>query len=83
MSLRAAASRTAALAGLHLVRAWTAMNIHLDGAPLLGETPGVPGFFNAVTFNGYTLAPIVGRMTADALAGRAPIPERFSLARFG
>ncbi|WP_211875918.1 FAD-dependent oxidoreductase [Plastoroseomonas arctica] len=71
-----------ALAGLHLVRAWTAMNIHLDGAPLLGETPGLPGFFNAVTFNGYTLAPIVGRMTADAMAGRAAIPERFSLARF-
>ena len=72
-----------ALAGLHLVRAWTAMNIHLDGAPLLGETPGLPGFFNAVTFNGYTLAPVIGRMTADALAGRAAIPERFSLARFG
>jgi len=71
-----------ALAGLHLVRAWTAMNIHLDGAPLLGETPALPGFFNAVTFNGYTLAPIVGRMTADAVAGRVAIPERFSLARF-
>ncbi|MES2711727.1 MAG: FAD-dependent oxidoreductase [Pseudomonadota bacterium] len=72
-----------ALAGLRLVRAWTAMNIHLDGAPLLGETPGLPGFFNAVTFNGYTLAPIIGRMTADALAGRTAIPDRFSLARFG
>jgi glycine/D-amino acid oxidase-like deaminating enzyme len=72
-----------ALAGLHLVRAWTAMNVQLDGAPILGEAPGLPGFFNAVTFNGYTLAPVVGRLTADAVAGRRGIPEAFTLARFG
>ena len=50
---------------------------------MLGETPGLPGFFNAVTGNGYTLGPIVGRMTADAVLGRAAVPPEFSLERFG
>ena len=36
-----------------------------SGAPILGEDPRVPGLFHAVTSNGYTLGPIVGRITAD------------------
>jgi len=55
------------LAGLHVVRAWAAMNVDIDGAPIMGAVPGLPGFFNAVTSNGYTLAPIVARMTRDLL----------------
>ncbi len=44
------------------------MNINIDGAPILGEHPDMPGFFNAVTSNGYTLGPIVGQITADLYA---------------
>ena len=56
-----------ALGGAHIVRSWAAMNIDIDGAPILGEHPAVPGFFNAVTSNGYTLAPIIGRITSDLI----------------
>ena len=72
-----------ALRGMHALRAWTGLAVEVDRAPLLGETPGVPGLFHAVTSNGYTLAPIAGRMTADAVLGRAAVPPEFSLGRFG
>ena len=71
------------IGGLHALRAWTGLAVEVDRAPLLGETPRVPGLFHAVTSNGYTLAPIAGRMTADAVLGRAAVPPEFSLARFG
>lgn len=72
------------IAGLHVVRAWAAMNINIDGAPILGPVPGLPGFFNTVTSNGYTLAPVVARMTADLLLdGRTDIdPAPFLINRF-
>lgn len=72
-----------ALAGLHAIRAWTGLAVEVDRAPLLGGTPGLPGLFHAVTSNGYTLAPIAGRMTADAVLGRAAVPREFGLERFG
>ena len=56
-----------ALRKLHVIRSWAAMNIDIDGAPILGEHPAVQGFFNAVTSNGYTLGPLVGRITADLI----------------
>jgi glycine/D-amino acid oxidase-like deaminating enzyme len=63
----------------HLVRVWTGMNINIDGAPIVGEMPGVQGFFNCVTSSGYTLAPIVADITADLmLRGRC----EFDLAPF-
>ena len=52
---------------LHVVRSWAAMNIDIDGAPILGEDPRVPGLFHAVTSNGYTLGPLVGRITAELI----------------
>ncbi len=58
------------LAGLHVLRTWGAMNVNIDGAPIIGEAPGAPGFFNAVTSNGYTLAPAVARLTAQLITGR-------------
>jgi glycine/D-amino acid oxidase-like deaminating enzyme len=72
-----------ALDGLHVVRSWAAMNVNLDGAPLIGEA--APGFFNAVTANGYTLAPIVGRLTAEMMRGETPSLDvrPFLLSRFG
>jgi glycine/D-amino acid oxidase-like deaminating enzyme len=73
-----------ALAGLQVVRCWAGMNVNIDGAPILGEVPGVPGFFNAVTSNGYTLAPIVASLVADLLVrGRTDINvEPYRIERF-
>jgi glycine/D-amino acid oxidase-like deaminating enzyme len=73
-----------ALRALHVVRSWAAMNIDIDGAPILGEDPRVPGLFHAVTSNGYTLGPIMGRLTAQLLLhGRADRDlSGFSVARF-
>lgn len=72
------------IAGLHVLRAWAAMNVDIDGAPIIGPVPGLPGFFNAVTSNGYTLAPIVARMTRDLMLHGACEydPTPFSIARF-
>ncbi|MEO3475785.1 FAD-dependent oxidoreductase [Roseomonas sp. CAU 1739] len=72
-----------AVAGLSVLRAWTGMNVHIDRAPILGEAPGCPGLFAAVTSSGYTLGPVAGRMTADAVLGREPVARDFSIARFG
>jgi glycine/D-amino acid oxidase-like deaminating enzyme len=67
---------------LSFVRAWTGINSSIDRAPILGEAPGLPGFFNAVSANGYTLGPIIGRLTADAVRGEA-IDQHYRLERFG
>ena len=73
-----------ALRSLHVIRTWAAMNVLSDGAPILGEVPGVPGFFTASTVNGLTLAPVLGRINADLLrtgrTGRDLAP--FTLDRF-
>jgi glycine/D-amino acid oxidase-like deaminating enzyme len=72
-----------AVAGLSVLRAWTGMNVHVDRAPILGEAPGCPGLFAAVTSSGYTLGPVAGRMTADAVLGRERVAQDFAIARFG
>jgi glycine/D-amino acid oxidase-like deaminating enzyme len=73
-----------AVGALRVLRTWAAMNINIDGAPILGEVPGTRGFFNAVTSNGYTLSPIVARMTVDLALGRDPgfDVSPFSVSRF-
>jgi glycine/D-amino acid oxidase-like deaminating enzyme len=60
------------VASLHLLRVWTALITRVpDGNPVLGETPGVPGFFQAVAIpNGYTLGPLCARLVAEAVCGR-------------
>ena len=55
------------IAGLHVLRSWAGMNVNIDGAPILGEAPGRPGFYNCVTSNGYTLAPAVARLTTELI----------------
>ncbi len=72
-----------AVAGMSVLRAWTGMNVHIDRAPILGEAPSCPGLFAAVTSSGYTLGPVAGRMTADAVLGRGAVGADFSIARFG
>ena len=72
------------LAELHAVRIWAGMNVNIDRAPILGEVPGLPGFYNCVSSNGYTLAPVLSRLTAEMLAGRStslPV-EPYSIRRF-
>lgn len=74
-----------ALRKLHVIRSWAAMNINIDGAPILGEHPAVPGFFTCVTSNGYTLGPVMGETTASLVLERDPGREiaPFSISRFG
>jgi len=70
------------LRSLSFVRTWTGINPAIDRAPILGEAPGLPGFFNAVSANGYTLGPIIGRITADAVRGES-VNAHYRLERFG
>lgn len=72
-----------AVAGLSVLRAWTGLNVHVDRAPILGEAPGCPGLYAAVTSSGFTLGPVAGRMTADAVLGREAVAPDFSIGRFG
>jgi glycine/D-amino acid oxidase-like deaminating enzyme/bacterioferritin-associated ferredoxin len=84
-NLAAAQAVVPALGGLHVVRSWAAMNIDIDGGPVLGENPALPGWFDAVTSNGFTLGPVMGRITARLVAGAASGRDiaAFSAARFG
>jgi glycine/D-amino acid oxidase-like deaminating enzyme len=82
-NLWVAAQVLPALRALSIVRCWTGVALEIDRAPILGEAPGLPGFFNAVTSTGYTLSPVLGQMTADLLTRGERIPEAFTLARFG
>ncbi|MCX7686134.1 MAG: FAD-dependent oxidoreductase [Acetobacteraceae bacterium] len=66
-----------ALDRLHLLRAWTGLNVHLDGPPQIGEDPRCPGLFHAACFNGWTLAPAIGELIAEAVAGRGAPPAAF------
>jgi len=67
-----AAHTVPALGGLSVLRSWAAMNIDIDGAPLIGPLPGHPGVTVAATANGYTLGPLMGREAVTiAMTGRA------------
>ncbi|MFT5502236.1 MAG: glycine/D-amino acid oxidase-like deaminating enzyme/bacterioferritin-associated ferredoxin, partial [Woeseiaceae bacterium] len=52
---------------LQILRSWATIGVMIDGAPILGELPGHPGFFNAVGANGYTMGPAIGRITAELI----------------
>jgi glycine/D-amino acid oxidase-like deaminating enzyme len=74
-----------ALADLHAIRIWAGMNVNIDRAPIVGEAPGLPGFYNCVSSNGYTLAPVLARLTAEMMAGREtslPVAP-YLVSRFG
>jgi D-hydroxyproline dehydrogenase subunit alpha len=80
-NLAVAFSVLPALAGLHVIRAWTGINVMIPG-PILGADPRVPGLFHAVTFNGWTLAPVVAELIAEALRGGSGPPPVFSPASY-
>ncbi len=66
-----------------MLSSWTGRNVHIDRAPILDEVPDMPGFFAAVTSDGYTLGPIARRMIADAVLGLQQPDQAFAAARFG
>lgn len=83
-NLWVAAHTVPQVASLQVIRSWAAMNIDIDGAPLIGPVPGFDGVTVAATANGYTLGPLMGReAAAAALSGRLRQDlEAFSMTRF-
>src|SRR4051812_4453842 len=80
-----AARAVPALKDLNAVRIWAGMNVNIDRAPILGEVPGRPGFYNCVSSNGFTLAPVLSKLTAELITGQStslPV-EPYSIRRFG
>jgi glycine/D-amino acid oxidase-like deaminating enzyme/bacterioferritin-associated ferredoxin len=73
------------IGALRVIRTWSTIGVMIDGAPILGELPGVPGFFSAVGANGYTMGPIIGRITAQLAATGEHIADirPFRADRFG
>lgn len=72
------------LAGLHMLRTWAAMNVDIDGAPMVGPLPGLPGAAVVAGANGYTLGPLLGQVAAQSvISGVLPAAyRRFSPERF-
>ena len=69
---------------LQLIRSWGAVGVMIDGAPIVGELPDYPGFYNVVGANGYTMAPALGMLIAELItSGNASIDlAPFGIARF-
>jgi sarcosine oxidase subunit beta len=64
---------TPKLADTRIIRAIAATRpLPYDDLPLLGEIPGEPGLFLAVTHSGASVGPICGRVTADMMAEEEP-----------
>lgn len=64
--------------------------IPADGFPSIGVVAAIPGYFEAVTHSGITLAPLIGRSLAEEILGEGPDPllkpfrpERAALASVG
>ncbi|MFJ2738316.1 NAD(P)/FAD-dependent oxidoreductase [Streptomyces sp. NPDC087440] len=59
--------------------------IPVDGFPSVGAVPSVPGYYEAVTHSGITLAPAVGRLLAAEILGgeRDEMLADFGPERFG
>jgi sarcosine oxidase subunit beta len=70
-------------ASLNIVRTWAAIvNGTHDWMPVIGELPGVPGYFlNYVPWMGFTGAPASGRIVASLVQGKLP-PLNLDLAPF-
>jgi len=69
-----AAGVVPAMAGVRALRSWTAwVNGTPDWRPILGEAPGLPGFFLALfPWVGFSAGPMTARITADLVLGRPP-----------
>jgi glycine/D-amino acid oxidase-like deaminating enzyme len=84
-NLRVARTVVPRLGSVRLLRVWPAIvNGTADWRPILGETPGLPGFFmNMFPWMGFTAGPISARATAELVMGRKPFMdlEQFSALR--
>ena len=74
-------------AELKVLRQWAGpYDVSPDGHPILGEPPGVPGFYLACGFvgHGFMMAPIIAQLYAEWLAGgeKHEVFERCRLSRF-
>lgn len=69
-----AAAVIPALAQARAVRSWTAMvNGTADWRPVIGEAPGVPGFYLCLfPWMGFSAGPMSARIVADLVLGRQP-----------
>lgn len=69
---------------LDLIRSWGAVGVMIDGAPIVGELPDYPGFYNVVGANGYTMAPALGVAIAELItSGDASMDlAPFGISRF-
>jgi sarcosine oxidase subunit beta len=75
------------LGDVKVVRQWAGpYDLTTDGNPIVGEAPGVPGFFLCCGFmgHGFMMAPVVAKYYALHLTGRQTHPffHKWRLARF-
>ena len=84
-NLATAAAVVPRVASARLLRVWPAIvNGTADWKPILGEVPGLPGFFmNMFPWMGFTAAPACALTTAALVLGRKPAIDlaRFSVLR--
>lgn len=62
-----------ALRGIRVVRQWSGLyTVTPDAHPILGDVPGVHGYYQSVGFSGhgFMLAPITGRLMAQLILGQ-------------
>jgi sarcosine oxidase, subunit beta len=75
-----------ALRGVALLRTWPAIvNGTADWKPIVGEVPGVPGFYLAMfPWMGFTAGPMAARLVSQVILGRTPDHDltRFSAERY-
>jgi sarcosine oxidase subunit beta len=75
------------LADVKILRQWAGpYDVSPDGRPIVGEPPGVPGFFLACGFvgHGFMMAPVMGKYYAEWLTGgeKHEMFEQWRLQRF-
>lgn len=73
--MRLAADAAPALAVAQPVEAIIAPRpMPADGYPSVGGVPNIPGYYEAITHSGVTLAPLIGRALAAVILGQPPDP---------
>ena len=85
-NLQVAQAVMPAVSRLRLLRTWPGVvSGSEDWKPVLGEAPGVPGFFmNVVPWLGFTAGPMAARAVAQLIMGRDPAVDvrAFSAGRY-
>jgi glycine/D-amino acid oxidase-like deaminating enzyme len=73
------------LADVRIVRMWTGVMAFSDDLqPVVGEMSSLlPGYFACVVPTGFTLGPLIARMLAAHMAGRAALPPEYAPDRKG